>query len=80
MGAEAGEAYVSLALPETLGEDALELVQGMAALAAETDTTIAGGDVVRATALVVTVAVTGWADRESELWAATAPAPARWSA
>ena len=37
MGAEAGEAYVSLALPETMGQDrALELVQGMAALAAET--------------------------------------------
>jgi len=68
MGAEAGEAYVSLALPETMGQDrALELVQGMAALAAETQTTIAGGDVVRSPALVITVAVTGWADRESDL-------------
>lgn len=68
MGAEAGEAYVSLALPETMDQDrALELVRGMAALAAETHTTIAGGDVVRSPALVIAVAVTGWADHESAL-------------
>ncbi|MBA3359476.1 MAG: thiamine-phosphate kinase [Thermoleophilaceae bacterium] len=68
MGAETGEAYVSLALPETMDQDrALELVRGMAALAAETHTTIAGGDVVRSPALVITVAVTGWADHESDL-------------
>jgi len=68
MGAGAGEAYVSLALSDAVGEDwALELVRGMAALAAETETTIAGGDVVRSPALVITVAVTGWADQESDL-------------
>jgi len=68
MGAGPGEAYVSLALPETMDEArALELVEGMSALAAETQTTIAGGDVVRSPALVVTVAVTGWAERESDL-------------
>jgi thiamine-monophosphate kinase len=66
MGAEAGEAYVSLALPSGFG-GALELVGGMEELAAETGVTIAGGDVVRAPALVVTVAVTGWAESEDEL-------------
>jgi thiamine-monophosphate kinase len=68
MGAETGEAYVSLALPDSFGEArALELVEGIAAVANETDTTIAGGDVVRSPALVITVAVTGWARKESEL-------------
>jgi len=68
MGAEAGEAYVSLALPEGFGEQrALELVGGMEELAEGTGTTIAGGDVIRSPALVVGVTVTGWADREDEL-------------
>ena len=68
MGAEAGEAHVSLALPERLSpEEALELVRGLAGLAAETGTTVAGGDVVRAGSLVITVAVTGWADGEDDL-------------
>jgi thiamine-monophosphate kinase len=68
MGAQAGEAYVSLALPASLGgESALELAGGVADLAGRLDTTIAGGDVVGAGALVITVAVTGWADTESEL-------------
>jgi len=68
MGAEAGEAYVSLALPGAFGADAaLQLVEGMEQLAKRTGTTIAGGDVVRAAALVVTVTVVGWADAEDEL-------------
>jgi len=68
MGAQAGEAYVSLALPPGLEEArALELVQGMAALATATRTTIAGGDVVSAPGLVITVAVTGWAEDEGDL-------------
>jgi len=66
MGAEAGEAYVSLALPAGY-EDGLELVEGMRELARSCAVTIAGGDVVRAPALVITVAVTGWADSEDEL-------------
>ena len=66
MGARSGEAYVSLVLPPTF-EGALELVQAMEELAAECGTTIAGGDVVGGPALTVTVAVTGWADEESEL-------------
>ena len=63
MGAKTGQAYVSLALPPELGsERSLELVGGLAELARETGTVVAGGDVVAAAALVVSVAVTGWAD------------------
>jgi thiamine-monophosphate kinase len=66
MGAEPGEAYVSVVLPDDVAEP-LELVQGMEELASECDTTIAGGDVVHGPVLVLTVAVTGWADTEEEL-------------
>jgi thiamine-monophosphate kinase len=68
MGAQTGEAYVSLALPPALAErDVLSLVEAMAALADATGTTIAGGDVVGSSALVITVSVTGWAGSEAEL-------------
>jgi thiamine-monophosphate kinase len=66
MGAEPGEAYVSLILPAEF-DRALELVGAMEELAERCDTTIAGGDVVCGPALTVTVAVTGWADGEDEL-------------
>jgi thiamine-monophosphate kinase len=66
MGAEPGEAYVSLVLPAGF-DGALELVGSMEELAAGCGVTIAGGDVVRGPALTVTVSVTGWADREEEL-------------
>jgi thiamine-monophosphate kinase len=66
MGAEAGEAYVALALPSGF-EGALELVEGMEELAGRCGATIAGGDVIGAPTLVVTVAVTGWAEREEDL-------------
>ena len=49
MGADPGEAHVSLALPREYPEpDAVALVESMAQLAGETETTIAGGDLVRA--------------------------------
>jgi thiamine-monophosphate kinase len=68
MGAEAGEAYLALGLPRGIGEqDALELVRSAAALARETGAQIAGGDVVTAPALSVSVTVVGWAKREQEL-------------
>jgi thiamine-monophosphate kinase len=68
MGAEAGEAYVSLALPGGFGaEAALELVRGMEEHARAIGLTVAGGDVVSSPALVVSVAATGWADAEDEL-------------
>lgn len=66
MGADVGEAYVSVVLPDDL-EEPLELVRGMEELAAECGATIAGGDVVHGPVLVLTVAVTGWADSEEEL-------------
>jgi thiamine-monophosphate kinase len=66
MGAETGEAYVSVVLPEDF-HDPLELVQGMEELAGGCGATIAGGDVVRGPLLVVTVAVVGWAEREEDL-------------
>ena len=62
MGAEAGEAYVAVGIPPDLDEDAcLELVDGMAALAEETGTTLAGGDVTRAPTLTLAVTVVGHA-------------------
>jgi thiamine-monophosphate kinase len=68
MGADAGEAYVTLGLPEGFGADAvLELVGAMEALAARTGTTIAGGDLVRAPAVTIAVTVVGWADDEADL-------------
>ena len=68
MGADAGEAYVSLGLPPGFGDaNAVALVTAMAELARVTGTTVAGGDVTSAPALTITVAVTGWADTAEEL-------------
>jgi thiamine-monophosphate kinase len=62
MGAEAGEAYVVLGAPAELGEeDFLALLDGMLELAAETGTTLAGGDVTRAPSLTLAVTVVGHA-------------------
>jgi thiamine-monophosphate kinase len=68
MGAEAGEAYLVLGLPSGFTEgQALELVGGAHALALATGVTIAGGDVVVAPALTVSITAVGWADSEEEL-------------
>jgi thiamine-monophosphate kinase len=68
MGAEPGEAYVALALPERFGSArALELVDAMERLAERCGVTIAGGDVVSAPALVVSVTVAGWAEAPERL-------------
>jgi thiamine-monophosphate kinase len=68
MGAEAGEAYVAMGVPEGFGTEAvLECVRAMEALAERTATTIAGGDLVRAPALTIAVTVVGWADDEAQI-------------
>ncbi len=68
MGVCAGEAYLGLVLPEAVDDDdALALMRAADALAERTGTTIAGGDVVSGPALVVSVAVTGWADSPEEV-------------
>jgi thiamine-monophosphate kinase len=68
MGAEPGEAYLVLGLPRDFGETAaLELLDGLDALARACDVALAGGDVVVAPALVVSVTAVGWADTDAEL-------------
>jgi thiamine-monophosphate kinase len=68
MGAEAGEAYLVLGLPGGFAErSALELVHAAARLAVEAGACVAGGDVVAAPVLLVSVTAVGWAEREDEL-------------
>ncbi len=67
MGAEAGEAYIVLGAPEGMSEaELLELGEGMAAVAGETGTAIAGGDLTRAPVLTLAVTVTGHAARAED--------------
>jgi thiamine-monophosphate kinase len=62
MGAAPGEAYVWLGAPEGMEEaELLEVGEGLAAVASETGTTIAGGDLTRAPILSLSVTVTGYA-------------------
>jgi len=68
MGAEAGEAYVVLGAPSDLGEENfLTLLDGLLAVASETGTTLAGGDVTRAPALTLAVTVVGHAASPEQL-------------
>lgn len=62
MGAEAGEAYVVLGLPPDFGEEeCIELLNGMTALASETGTELAGGDLTRSDQLFLAITVVGHA-------------------
>jgi thiamine-monophosphate kinase len=66
MGAEAGEAYISIGVSGDLGADgALAISRGAEELAAQTGTTIAGGDIVRAGEAFVAITVVGWAESEN---------------
>jgi thiamine-monophosphate kinase len=68
MGARPGQAYFVLGLPHGFSEQrALELMRGAATLAHETDTVIAGGDVVVAPVLMVSVTAVGWAASAGQL-------------
>jgi thiamine-monophosphate kinase len=68
MGAQTGEAYVALGIPSHVSErQALDLMLGAEELAEQTATTIAGGDVVVAPALFVSVTIVGWAERDQKL-------------
>ena len=68
MGAESGEAYISLGVGGALDADgALELMRGAARLAEQTATTIAGGDVVASPGAFVAVTVVGWSEDEDVL-------------
>jgi thiamine-monophosphate kinase len=68
MGANPGEAYLVLGLPGGFGEEpALELARAAASLGRQNGTAIAGGDVVRAPVLLVSVTAVGWADRAEQL-------------
>ena len=68
MGAEPGEAYVVLGLPPGFAhEDAIDVADGMAALADACGVALVGGDVTTAPALVLSVTVVGWADDEAQL-------------
>lgn len=62
MGAEAGEAYVVLGLPPDFSEEeCIELLDGMVALAGETGTELAGGDLTRSDQLFLAITVVGHA-------------------
>ena len=62
MGAEPGEAYIVLGVPEDLDEaGCLELLEGAEALAARTGTALVGGDISRSAVLFVAMTVVGHA-------------------
>jgi len=68
MGAEPGEAYLSVVFPPDMPEaEVLAVHAGAEALAVLTGVTIAGGDLVSGPALTLAVTVVGWAERAEAL-------------
>jgi thiamine-monophosphate kinase len=68
MGADPGEAYLLLGLPEGYElSDAVGIASGAQALAAGAGVVIAGGDVTRASGLTVSFTVVGWAQDAGQL-------------
>jgi thiamine-monophosphate kinase len=68
MGAQAGEVYVAIGLPENLGEDAVDLLRdGILAAAADSDALLAGGDLSASPVLWLAVTAVGRAGGDEEL-------------
>jgi thiamine-monophosphate kinase len=68
VGAAAGEVYLALGIPPSMGErETLELIEGADELAATVGATICGGDLSTSNELFVAVTVVGHARSESEL-------------
>jgi thiamine-monophosphate kinase len=68
MGAEPGEAFLSVVVPDALADaDVVALHAAAEALAVDCGVTIAGGDLVAGPALTIAVTVIGWADAASAL-------------
>jgi thiamine-monophosphate kinase len=68
MGAQPGEAYVALGVPDHFGgQNALELMRGAGEAAAAANVRIRGGDLVHAPVLFISVTVVGWALHEREV-------------
>jgi thiamine-monophosphate kinase len=77
MGAEPGEAYVALGVPDDLGEeDCLQLLDGLVGLAAETGTSVAGGDLTRAPNLALATTVVGHAPSPNQFVTRSGARPA----
>jgi thiamine-monophosphate kinase len=63
MGADAGEAYVQLAVPEDVDDaGCLELAGGLGELASRVGVRVIGGDLVRSPVLVIAITVVGYLD------------------
>jgi thiamine-monophosphate kinase len=76
MGAEPGEAYVTLGVPPDLDEEGcLELLDGLLALATRTGTSLAGGDVTRSGELFLATTVVGHAPTAEQLVARSGARP-----
>ena len=76
MGAQPGEAYCVLGLPPDLGEEeALEVLDGLIGLAAESGVILAGGDITRSPALSLSVTVVGHAAAPGDMVARSGAAP-----
>jgi len=65
MGADPGEAYISIVM--TGDSDVVAVMRGAEALAVETGVTIAGGDLARGPALTLAVTVVGWSEAPGSL-------------